>query len=86
MPATDSFSAYSFDAWLIMTDAAKRAMANAKPGTPEFRRALHDAIFSTKELPGTEAIYNYTPASSYGADSRGLVILRLQNGAWVYSP
>ena len=52
-PTTDAFSAYAFDAWLIMTDAAKRAMANgAKPGTPEFREALNDAIFSTKELPG----------------------------------
>jgi branched-chain amino acid transport system substrate-binding protein len=85
-PTTDSFSAYAFDAWIIMTDASKRAMANAKPGTPEFRRALKDAILSTKELPGTEAIYNYTPASSYGADERSLVMVRLQNGAWTYSP
>ena len=86
VPTTDSFSAYAFDAWIIMTDAAKRAMATAKPGTPEFRRALNDAIFSTKELPGTEAVYNFTQASSYGADERSLVMVRLQNGVWVYSP
>ncbi len=85
-PTTDSFSAYAFDAWLVMADAAKRAMVTAKPGTPEFRTALKDAIFQTKELPGTEGVYNYTQASSYGADERSLVMVRLQNGAWVYSP
>ena len=52
-PTTDGFSAYSFDAWLVFADAAERAMARrAKPGTPEFRVALRDAIFSTKELVG----------------------------------
>ena len=86
VPTTDSFSAYAFDAWLIMTNAAKRAMTTAKPGTPEFRVALNNAIFSTKELAGTEAVYSYTNASSYGADERSLVMVRLQNGAWIYSP
>jgi branched-chain amino acid transport system substrate-binding protein len=83
---TDGFSAYSFDAWLIFLDAAKRAMANAKPGTPEFRTALKDAIFSTKELSGTHAIYNFTPASSYGVDERGLVLVRLVDGVWKFEP
>jgi branched-chain amino acid transport system substrate-binding protein len=82
----DGFSAYSFDAWLIFLDAAKRAMANAKPGTPEFRTALKDAMFSTKELSGTHAVYNFTPASSYGVDERGLVLVRLVDGVWKFEP
>jgi len=86
-PTTDAFSAYAFDAWLIMMDSAKRAMAaGGKPGTPEFREQLNDAIFSTKELSGTEGIYNFTPTSSYGSDDRSLVVVRLQNGVWTYSP
>ena len=85
-PTTDGFSAYSFDAWLILNDAAKRAMANAKPGTPEFRKALDDAIFSTKELAGTQGLYNFTPQSSYGVDDRALVVVRLVNGVWTYAP
>src|SRR5690606_1336753 len=37
---TDAFSAYSFDAWLVFLDGAKRALAaGAQPGTPEFRVA-----------------------------------------------
>jgi branched-chain amino acid transport system substrate-binding protein len=86
-PTTDAFSAYAFDAWLVMTDAAKRAMAKgAKPGTPEFREALNEAIFATKELAGTEGVYNFTQASAYGSDGRSLVVVRLQNGVWTFSP
>jgi branched-chain amino acid transport system substrate-binding protein len=83
---TDGFSAYSFDAWLIFMDAAARAMAAAKPGTPEFRAALRDAIFTTKELVGTHAVYTFKPGESYGVDERGLVLVRLTNGQWKYEP
>jgi branched-chain amino acid transport system substrate-binding protein len=83
---TDGFSAYSFDSWLIFMDAAKRAMAKAKPGTPEFRVALKDAIFATKDLVGTHAIYNFKPGESYGVDERSLVLVRLANGQWKYEP
>ncbi len=87
MPTSDGFSAYSFDAWLVFLDAAKRAMATgAKPGTPEFRVALKNAIFSTKDLVGTHAIYNYKPTDSYGVDERALVMVRLINGQWKYEP
>ena len=87
MPTSDGFSAYSFDAWLVFLDAAKRAMATgAKPGTPEFRAALKNAIFSTKDLVGTHAIYNYKPTDSYGVDERALVMVRLVNGQWKYEP
>src|SRR6266704_1285063 len=48
-PTTDGFSAYSFDAWLVLVDAAKRALAKAQPGTPQFREAFRDAMLSTKE-------------------------------------
>lgn len=87
MPTTDGFSAYSFDAWLVFLDAAKRAMAaGAKPGTPEFRTALKNAIFTTKDLAGTHAIYNFKPGDSYGVDDRALVMVRLVNGQWKYEP
>jgi branched-chain amino acid transport system substrate-binding protein len=84
--STDSFAPYAFDAWLIVADAAPRAKAKAAPGTPEFHAAMRDAIFSIKELAGTQGIYNYTPASSYGTDERSLVLVRLVNGAWTYTP
>ena len=86
-PTSDGFSAYSFDAWLVFLDAAKRAMASgAKPGTPEFRTALKNAMFTTKDLVGTHAVYNFKPGESYGVDERSLVLVRLVDGKWKYEP
>jgi branched-chain amino acid transport system substrate-binding protein len=84
--STDSFSAYSFDAWLIFNAAAELALQKAKPGTPEFRRALADGIFDVRELKGTQGVYNFKRGESYGVDERSLVILQLRNGAWTYAP
>jgi len=52
-PTTDAFSAYSFDGWLVLVDAAKRALAKAQPGTPEFRQAFKEAMITTNEVVGT---------------------------------
>jgi branched-chain amino acid transport system substrate-binding protein len=86
MPTTDGFSAYSFDAWLIFASAAERALKTAKPGTPEFRKALRDEILDTKELAGVHAVYNFKPGSVTGVDDRSLVIVRLVDGVWTYTP
>jgi branched-chain amino acid transport system substrate-binding protein len=85
-PSTDAFSAYSFDAWLIFADAASRAVAKAEPGTPEFRVALRDAIFSTKEVVGTHGVYSFKAGDLYGVDKRARVIVKLDNGQWKLAP
>jgi branched-chain amino acid transport system substrate-binding protein len=82
VPSNDGFSAYSFDAWLIFVDAAKRALAKAKPGTTQFRTALREAIYSTSDLVGTHGVYNYRPESHWGTDKRALVLVRLEQGQW----
>lgn len=82
----NAFSAYSYDAWLIFADAAKRALRDAKPGTPKFRAVLRDALTSTKELVGTHAVYNFTPDSRYGADERSRVLVQLKEGKWTLLP
>ncbi len=82
-PLKDNFSAYAFDGWLVMTDAAKRAIATgAKPGTSEFHAALRDAIYATKEVVGANGIYTYTDASIFGTDRRALVLVKLEKGDW----
>ncbi|MGJ7488382.1 ABC transporter substrate-binding protein [Variovorax sp. LT2P21] len=85
-PTTDAFSAYSFDGWLVFADAASRAMAKAEPGTPEFRVALRDAIFSTKEVVGVHGVYSFKPGNLYGVDERARVIVKLDNGQWKLAP
>ena len=82
VPSNDGFSAYSFDAWLIFIDAAKRALLKAKPRTPEFRAALREAIYSTSEVVGTHGVYTFRPESHVGTDRRALVLVRLEQGQW----
>ncbi|WP_232073497.1 ABC transporter substrate-binding protein [Variovorax sp. RA8] len=79
-PTSDAFSAYSFDGWLVFTNAAARA--KGEPGTPEFRLSLRDAIASTKEVVGTHGVYNFKPGDLYGVDERARVIVKLENGQW----
>jgi len=86
-PSTDAFSAYSFDGYLVFADAAARALAaKAEPGTPAFRAALRDAIFSTKEVVGTHGVYNFKPGNLYGVDERARVIVKLDKGQWKLVP
>ena len=81
-PTSDAFSAYSFDAWLVFVDAAKRALQKAPPGTPEFRAALRDAMLTTKDVVGTHAVYNFQPGGYFGVDERARVLVQLQKGQW----
>jgi branched-chain amino acid transport system substrate-binding protein len=82
-PARGAFGPYAFDAWLINLAATKRALATgAKPGTAEFRKALRDAIVTTKDVVGTMAVYNFHPGSSFGVDQRARVLVRLVGGEW----
>lgn len=83
-PTSDAFSAYSFDGWLVFTDAAARA--KGEPGTPEFRAALRDAIVTTKELVGTHGVYNFKAGELYGVDQRARVLVKIENGQWKLVP
>jgi branched-chain amino acid transport system substrate-binding protein len=85
-PTSDAFSAYSFDAWLVFLDAAKRALDKAEPGTPQFREAFRDAMLSVKEIVGTHGAYNFNPGGFFGVDERARVLVQLQKGAWVLMP
>jgi branched-chain amino acid transport system substrate-binding protein len=83
-PTTDAFSAYSFDGYMVFADAAARA--KGEPGTPAFRQALRDAIFSSKEVVGTHGVYNFKPGDLYGVDERARVIVKLDGGQWKLAP
>ncbi|MEO6032548.1 MAG: branched-chain amino acid ABC transporter substrate-binding protein, partial [Burkholderiaceae bacterium] len=79
-PAT--FGANVFDAGLLLQQAVPVAAKKAKPGTPEFRAALRDALENVHELVGTQGVYNMTPQDHAGFDKRGRVLMTLKNGAW----
>jgi branched-chain amino acid transport system substrate-binding protein len=78
----NAFAAYAYDAVLVITAALPAAIKRAKPGTPEFRQAMRDAIEGVKELRGTHAVYSYSPTDHYGVDKRARVMVRVEHGDW----
>ena len=58
------------------------AIKKAKPGTPEFRSALRDALEGLKNVVGTHGVYNMTPANHNGLDERARVLVQVNNGEW----
>ncbi len=79
-PAT--FGGNMYDAGLLLEHAVPTALKAAKPGTVQFREALRDALENVKDLPGTQGIYNMTPADHSGFDERGVELITVKNGAW----
>lgn len=79
-PAT--FGANVFDAGLLLEKAIPVAEKTAKPGTPEFRSALRDALENTHELVGTQGVYNMSPEDHSGFDERGRVMITVKDGQW----
>jgi branched-chain amino acid transport system substrate-binding protein len=82
----NAFAAYAYDAVTIVTAAIPVALKTAKPGTPEFRQAMRDAIEGVKEVRGTHAVYTMSPTDHYGVDRRARVLVRVENGEWKLLP
>ena len=83
-PAT--FGANVYDAGLLLQSAVPEAAKKAKPGTPEFRSALRDALESVHELVGTQGIYNMSVSDHSGFDRRGRELMVLKGGVWQVLP
>ena len=84
--SVSTFGAHAWDAGLLMTAALPAALKKAKPGTPEFRVALRDAIEQVKDLPGAHGIFSMSPTDHLGLDQRAYVMVKIQNGTWKYQP
>ena len=80
-PAT--FGANVYDAGLLLEQAIPTALQKGKPGTPEFRSALRDALEQTHELAGTQGVYNMSPEDHSGFDKRGRELITVKDGKWV---
>ena len=83
-PAT--FGANVYDAGLLLRRAVPEAAKKGQPGTPEFRAALRDALEQTRELVGTQGVYDMSTADHSGFDRRGRELMQLKDGAWRLIP
>ena len=78
----NAFAGYSADAVMLVGAAIPAAMKKAKPGTPEFRAALRDALENVKNVVGTHGVYNMTAKNHNGQDERARVLVHVEKGEW----
>jgi len=80
------FGATAWDALLIADHAAKNALKTTKPGTVEFRTAMRDAIEQLKGFVGTNGVYTMSPQDHNGVNELSQVMIKIENGKWIYQP
>ena len=78
-----AFGSYAWDAGLLLQQAIPVALKAGKPGTPEFRKALRDALEKIKGLSVSNGIVNMTPEDHLGLDNRARVMVKITGGRWV---
>ena len=77
------FGAGTYDAGLLLTRAVPEAAKKGKPGTPEFRAALRDALETTKDMLTSQGVVTMTAADHSGYDHRGRVLMTIKDGKFV---
>jgi branched-chain amino acid transport system substrate-binding protein len=77
-----NFATQAYDSWSLIAQAIPVALQTAKPGTPEFRTALRNAIENTKEFPGMTGVFTYSPTNHSGLDARAAVLVKIVNDKW----
>ena len=84
--SVSTFGGHAWDAGKLMEAAVGPALKKAKPGTPEFRAALRDALEAVKEVAGAHGVFNMSPTDHLGLDQRARVRVKIEGGAWKFQP
>jgi branched-chain amino acid transport system substrate-binding protein len=77
-----TFGANVYDSGLLLSAAIPVAAKQAKPGSPEFRSALRDALEAVHDLVGAQGVYNMTAQDHSGFDDRSIVMILVKDGNW----
>lgn len=85
--STNTFGGHMWDAGQLIVAALPEALkSGAKPGTPEFRVELRNALENVKNLAVSQGVFNMSPTDHAGFDDRSRVIVKVEDGKWVYQP
>ena len=77
------FAGHSYDAFEVLKRVVPVALKTTKPGTPEFREAIRQALLTEKEIAASQGVYNFTEKDRYGLDDRSRIILTVKDGKYV---
>jgi branched-chain amino acid transport system substrate-binding protein len=81
-----TFGAHAWDAALLLNQTIPAALKKGKPGSPEFRAALRDALEGIKDLTVSHGVISMTPDNHNGMDARSRVMVTIESGHWKLLP
>src|ERR1700758_1001123 len=76
------FAGHSYDSFEVLLRVIPVALKTAKPGTPEFREAIRQALLSERDIAASQGVYNFTEKDRYGLDERSRILLTVKNGKY----
>jgi branched-chain amino acid transport system substrate-binding protein len=77
------FAGHSYDAFLVLERIVPVALKTARPGTPEFREAIRQALLAEREIAASQGVYNFTEKDRYGLDDRSRILLTVKDGKYM---
>ncbi|SEK15601.1 MULTISPECIES: ABC transporter substrate-binding protein [unclassified Variovorax] len=78
----NQFAGHAADALTVLEKAIPVALKKAKPGTPEFRAALRDALEGMGRTVLAHGVLNWTAQDHWGYTTETGVMLKVVNGAF----
>jgi len=81
--SANQFAAHAYDARLVLEKIIPMALKKAKPGTPEFRVALRDALETMGVTPLSHGVMNWTAQDHWGYTNDTGVMLKVTGGKFV---
>ncbi len=78
----NQFGGHAYDAQIVLEKIIPVALKKAKPGTPEFRAALKDAMEGMGRTIFAHGVMNWTAADHWGYTNETGVMLKVVNGDW----
>jgi branched-chain amino acid transport system substrate-binding protein len=76
----NQFAGHSYDAQIALEKAVPMALKKAKPGTPEFRLALRDALETMGRTVFAHGVMNWSKTDHWGYTLETGVMLKVVNG------
>jgi branched-chain amino acid transport system substrate-binding protein len=79
----NQFAGHAYDAQIMLEKILPVALKKAKPGTPEFRAALRDAVEGMGRTIFAHGVMNWTKDDHWGYTNETGVMLKVVNGQFV---
>src|SRR5580704_6745489 len=77
------FAGHAYDAFEVLKRVIPVALKSGKPGTPEFREGIRQALMSEHEIVASQGVYNWTEKDRSGLDDRSRIILTVKDGKYI---